>query len=99
MAMFVAKRALSGSAIHSSSTPPPPPSAAPTPPPQRSYGNYALAPVAAGKGSGKIMIDDSRWKFQPESHFPAPRPFEGRKRVYRSGRGSSVPLDLSVLVG
>ena len=45
----------------------------------------------------KIVIDDSRWKFQPESHLPEPRPFKGDRKVYRSGRGSSVPLDFGCL--
>lgn len=51
---------------------------------------------ASGGGKGQIVpVHDLRWRFQPEHSFPAPRPFVGREKRYRAGRGSSVPLDLS----
>jgi len=45
----------------------------------------------------KTEIDDSRWKFKREEDLPEPRPFTGVRKVYRSGRGSSVPLDFESL--
>ena len=45
--------------------------------------------------NGPINIEDSRWRFQPESELPKPREFIGGPKKYRAGRGSSVPLDLS----
>ncbi|KAI1920422.1 verprolin [Ophidiomyces ophidiicola] len=45
----------------------------------------------------RLVIQDARFKFQSESHLPKPRDFKGGQRLYRAGRGSSVPLDLSVL--
>lgn len=42
------------------------------------------------------MIQDSRWKFQDDSQLPKPRDFIGGPKRYRAGRGSSVPLDLSL---
>lgn len=42
------------------------------------------------------MIQDSRWKFQPDGELPMPRAFSGAPKRYRAGRGSSVPLDLGV---
>jgi hypothetical protein len=49
------------------------------------------------QGGGRIFIDDKRWHFKDESVLPKPRDFVGGVRRYRAGRGSSVPLDLSVL--
>lgn len=46
--------------------------------------------------SGMIVIEDRRWKFQDESQLPKPREFMGVPKRYRAGRGSSVPLNLSV---
>lgn len=48
-------------------------------------------------GSGKIVIEDPRWKWVDEASFPRPREFHSKPRRYRAGRGSSVPLDLSAL--
>lgn len=45
---------------------------------------------------GVISIEDSRWHFQDESQLPKPRNFVGGPKKYRAGRGSSVPLDLSL---
>ncbi|KKK24600.1 hypothetical protein AOCH_003199 [Aspergillus ochraceoroseus] len=53
-----------------------------------------------GLGShGSARIEDNRFKFQSEGLLPKPRPFVGGVKRYRAGRGSSVPLDLSVLGG
>ena len=43
-----------------------------------------------------IRIDDPRWRFQDDSELPRPREFIGGARKYRAGRGSTVPLDLSL---
>jgi hypothetical protein len=45
--------------------------------------------------SGRLVIQDIRWKFQAENMLPKPREFIGGAKRYRAGRGSSVPLDLS----
>lgn len=45
----------------------------------------------------RIVVEDPRWKWPDEHDFPKPRSFAPRERKYRAGRGSSVPLDLSVL--
>lgn len=45
----------------------------------------------------RIVVEDPRWKWPDEHDFPKPRGFTPRERKYRAGRGSSVPLDLSVL--
>lgn len=45
----------------------------------------------------KIVIDDSRFKFSNANSIPKPRRFEGKQKLYPSGRGSSVPLNLSIL--
>ncbi|CCG84474.1 protein of unknown function [Taphrina deformans PYCC 5710] len=44
-------------------------------------------------------IDDSRYKFQPDSALPIIRPFTNCQKIYRSGRpqGSTVPLNLADL--
>jgi hypothetical protein len=67
---------------------------------------YTLSPNGSlprkevpNRGSGQLggvqAIQDSRWKFQPENMLPKPREFKGVPKMYRAGRGSSVPLDLS----
>ncbi|KAL7960929.1 hypothetical protein V8C34DRAFT_44271 [Trichoderma compactum] len=56
--------------------------------------NHSPSP---SQGGTRIYIDDKRWLFKDESVFPKPRDFVGGVRRYRAGRGSSVPLDLSVL--
>ncbi|KAH0613493.1 uncharacterized protein H6S33_005379 [Morchella sextelata] len=77
--------------------PPPPP-----PPVARSFidpSTFTLGGTG-GLGAGgakKIVIDDKRWKFKREQDLPDPRPFSGMTKVYRSGRGSSVPLNLAAL--
>lgn len=47
-------------------------------------------------GGARIWIEDSRWRFQAENQLPKPREFVGFPKTYRAGRGSSVPLDLSL---
>lgn len=56
------------------------------------------APSGLGSGSGgeRLWIHDPRWKFQDDGILPKPREFVGVAKRYRAGRGSSVPLDLSV---
>ena len=39
-------------------------------------------------------MDDGKWKFQRDEMLPQPRGFVGGRKLYRAGRGSSVPLDL-----
>ncbi|KAK7952406.1 wasp-interacting protein vrp1p protein [Apiospora aurea] len=54
--------------------------------------------IATPRGGGeRIIITDNRWRFVDEATLPKPRPFQGGAKKYRAGRGSSVPLDLSVL--
>ena len=50
--------------------------------------NESLCPIESTK------IEDSRWRFQDESQLPRPRVFKNEPRMYRAGRGSSVPLNL-----
>jgi hypothetical protein len=50
----------------------------------------AGSPAAAAP----VLVHDSRWRFQDEGLFPAPRRFGGGTKKYRAGRVSSVPLDL-----
>ncbi|AET41622.1 uncharacterized protein Ecym_8346 [Eremothecium cymbalariae DBVPG len=47
-------------------------------------------------GQHRINIDDSRFKFVNSNDLPKPRVFQGKQKLYPSGRGSSVPLDLSL---
>ncbi|KAF8425704.1 hypothetical protein EV426DRAFT_596241 [Tirmania nivea] len=86
------------------SAPPPPPPPPPTgrglpppaPPSVRSPNPNSFTLVNNGTKRGeRIIIDDKRWKWKPESDLPKPQEFKGLRKVYRSGRGSSVPLDLS----
>lgn len=46
-------------------------------------------------GGGRTTIEDTRFKFQPDETLPKPREFSGVTKMYRAGRGSTVPLDLS----
>jgi hypothetical protein len=55
------------------------------------------SPNRNSNSSGKLVINDPRWKFQDESVFPPTREFRPGPKKYRAGRGSSVPLDLSTL--
>lgn len=48
-------------------------------------------------GSGYVEMISSRFKFIEQNEIPKPHNFEGRIKLYPSGRGSSVPLDLSRL--
>ncbi|KAK0952757.1 verprolin, partial [Friedmanniomyces endolithicus] len=53
--------------------------------------------LGGGGGAGnRPAVQDARWKFQPDEALPQPRPFTGGPKRYRAGRGSSVPLDLSL---
>lgn len=52
---------------------------------------------APASGGSKVVINDPRWHFKDEGLFPKPRDFVGGTKRYRAGRGSSVPLDLTVL--
>lgn len=44
----------------------------------------------------KIVIDDLRFRFVNQDALPHPRRFEGKQKLYPSGRGLSVPLDLTL---
>lgn len=81
--------------------------AAPPPPPasklddQQSAGSslrkisalqYTLSTLSTPE---KIVIEDKRFKFANSKSLPQPRRFEGLEKLYPSGRGSSVPLNLS----
>ena len=78
----------------------------PPPPPPTNIRNidssaYTIAPSNTssvnGNGSAtKLVIDDSRFKFRNAPDIPKPRKFEGKEKLYPSGRGSSVPLNLSL---
>ncbi|PSK37394.1 hypothetical protein B9Z65_2136 [Elsinoe australis] len=82
--------------------PPPPPSAAPTRRPLDAS-SYTLtngsatspSPSRDATGAGRIVIENPKWKFQPDESLPKPRDFVGGPKRYRAGRGSSVPLDLA----
>lgn len=47
-----------------------------------------------GGGGARFVVQDTRFKFQPDEALPMPRQFTGGPKRYRAGRGSSVPLDL-----
>lgn len=46
--------------------------------------------------SGKVVIDDSRFKWANAPQIPTPRNFQGKVKLYPSGKGYSVPLNLSL---
>ncbi|EWC48788.1 hypothetical protein DRE_00093 [Drechslerella stenobrocha 248] len=53
-----------------------------------------------GSKSGRIVVDDNRFRWKREEELPKPREWFGPPAggwKYRSGRGSSVPFDLEVL--
>lgn len=50
----------------------------------------------AQSGHEKIVTDDSRFKWTNVSQMPRPRPFQAKTKLYPSGKGSSVPLDLTL---
>ncbi|KAG8625966.1 hypothetical protein KVT40_006367 [Elsinoe batatas] len=84
------------------SAPPPPPSAAPSRRPldasayTLTNGNGASPnPSRETSGIARTVIENSKWKFQPDDSLPKPRDFTGGPKRYRAGRGSSVPLDLA----
>lgn len=52
---------------------------------------------SGGIGGTRYIVQDSRWRFVTEDKFPVVRGFQGGIKRYRAGRGSSVPLDLSLL--
>ncbi|KAI4729427.1 hypothetical protein E4T49_02781 [Aureobasidium sp. EXF-10728] len=62
-----------------------------------SFKSPSLSQGASGgrMGGGRITIEDTRFKFQSDDTFPKPREFSGVTKMYRAGRGSTVPLDLS----
>lgn len=84
--------------------PPPPPSSIRT----IDSSAYTIAPNSShggasgghgngsAAGAGRLVIDDSRFKFRNAGDIPRPRKFEGKQKLYPSGRGSSVPLNLSL---
>ncbi|KAF2152918.1 hypothetical protein K461DRAFT_293229 [Myriangium duriaei CBS 260.36] len=82
------------------SPPPPPPSAAPSRKPldASAYtlngGSHSPSPSREAS-SGRVNIDNPKWKFQPDGALPNPREYTGGPKRYRAGRGSSVPLDLA----
>ncbi|KND98272.2 vrp1 verprolin-related protein [Candidozyma auris] len=47
-------------------------------------------------GNQRLVIEDTRFKFINSDALPNPRRFENKEKLYPSGRGSSVPLDLSL---
>lgn len=50
-----------------------------------------------GHTSGeRIKIDDHRFVFNGKDNLPKPRRFSHKVKLYPSGRGSSVPLDLAL---
>ncbi|KIN01979.1 hypothetical protein OIDMADRAFT_18762, partial [Oidiodendron maius Zn] len=92
------------------SAPPPPASrqqthAQPQTRPMLDPSSYTLSSNGTSKNpspsrnadSRRLIINDTRWKFQDESILPKPREFIGGSKRYRAGRGSSVPLDLGTL--
>ncbi|CAI4046870.1 hypothetical protein SKDZ_12G3640 [Saccharomyces kudriavzevii ZP591] len=52
----------------------------------------------AKPGNEKILIDDSRFKWTNVTQMPKPRPFQNKTKLYPSGKGSSVPLDLTLFI-
>ena len=58
---------------------------------------YTINGHSNSSSSGqKVVIDDKRFKFVNANALPNPRRYEGAKKLYPSGRGSSIPLDLSL---
>lgn len=47
-----------------------------------------------GSSSERLVIEDTRFKWVNSDALPNPRRFERKEKLYPSGRGSSVPLDL-----
>lgn len=59
-------------------------------------GSLSPRPQTSGGGT-RYIVQDTRWRFVTEDKFPVARNFTGNPKRYRAGRGSSVPLDLSLL--
>jgi hypothetical protein len=57
-------------------------------------GGRGRADSGARSIGSRFVVQDSRFKFQPDDQLPKPRDFHGGPKRYRAGRGSSVPLDL-----
>ena len=55
------------------------------------------ANVPSSSSSGFTKMESSRFKFLEQNEIPKPHKFQGRIKLYPSGRGSSIPLDLSRL--
>ncbi|KAG0683350.1 hypothetical protein C6P42_001261 [Pichia californica] len=55
--------------------------------------------AASGSSSShqQVKMESPRFRFLDQNELPKPHKFEGRIKLYPSGRGSSVPLDLSGL--
>ncbi|KAK8090039.1 hypothetical protein PG997_005000 [Apiospora hydei] len=68
-----------------------------SPSPTRSNTTAGSGTATPRGGGERIIITDNRWRFVDEATLPKPRPFQGGAKKYRAGRGSSVPLDLSML--
>ncbi|KAK5674030.1 hypothetical protein LTS10_013210 [Elasticomyces elasticus] len=49
----------------------------------------------ARDAAGTLVIQDTRWKFQPDDVLPPPRQYVGGSKKYRVGTKSSMPLDSS----
>ncbi|CAI4035241.1 hypothetical protein SMKI_12G3890 [Saccharomyces mikatae IFO 1815] len=68
--------------------------------PDVDVGKYTISgsnsTLGAKSGNEKIIIDDSRFKWTNVSQIPKPRPFQNKTKLYPSGKGSSVPLDLTL---
>ncbi|KAL8832204.1 MAG: hypothetical protein Q9191_000420 [Dirinaria sp. TL-2023a] len=110
-ASLTLKHSVSSALAGPPSVPPPPPSRPPSQSPAKptldpslytlSNGNSThrnsspLRHQSSGQGTGRISIQDSRWRFQDDGQLPKPREFIGFPKKYRAGRGSSVPLDIS----
>lgn len=47
-------------------------------------------------GGTKVTVDDSRFSWGNAGQLPKPRAFSNKTKLYPSGRGSSVPLDLAL---
>lgn len=55
----------------------------------------ATSNASSTKASGSLKIENPRFKFENQIDIPKPHKYEGRIKLYPSGRGSSMPLNLS----
>ena len=53
--------------------------------------------TSSSTSNGHPRMESPRFKFLDQNELPKPHAFEGRIKLYPSGRGSSVPLNLSGL--